>query len=491
MISIFGSHFPSLRTAVFCAALGGILTVQSCTPPRVLSFSWDPVVHLSGPSVVSITAWRSGPSEHAEVFRGAPFPARGLQASVGSGVVFKKEGLILTNQHIVRHASRIRVELSNQGGSFLAEQIGGDDRADVALLRLIPSGQPKGSKLNLPEIKWGNSESLEVGESVLAIGNPYGFSQTASAGVVSALERVAPIGLVDPLFGVGEADTLLQTDASIHPGSSGGPLLNRKGEMIGLTTLFFSRTGEPSGISFAIPVSRLRYLAEQLWSSGSVRRAWVGLSAQDVDLDLSVYLGGYGSGVLVTEVIPGSPADGVLRAGDLVFEVDDSPVRGLLSFRQRVQAGIPGMDLPLKFIRNQKEMHLSIRPILPVDENLVVTTRARQRAGQARAGQVARYQPQLLGMTLAEVPQSWLLMGRRERRESIKTPGAWIVDLATSSPALEAGVLPGDWLLEVNGVPLEGPNHFGKIPSDMTGDLLLSIRRGGPGGQKIYRLVRS
>jgi serine protease Do len=349
----------------------------------------------------------------------------------------------------------------------------------------------KGAKLNLPEINWGNSESLEVGEPVLAIGNPYGFSQTASAGVVSALERVAPIGLVDPPFGVGEADTLLQTDASIHPGSSGGPLLNRKGEMIGLTTLFFSRTGEPSGISFAIPASRLRDLAEQLWASGSVRRTWVGLSAQDVDLDLSVYLGGYGSGVLVTEVIPGSPADGVLRAGDLVLEVDQSPVRGLLNFRQRVQASIPGMDLPLKFIRNQKEMQLSIRPILPVGENLVVTTRARQKAGQARAGQVARYQPQLVGMTLAEVPQSWLLVGRGERRETIKTPGAWIVDLATSSPALEAGVLPGDWLLEVNGVPLEGPHHFGKIPSDMTGDLLLSIRRGGPGGQKIYRLVRS
>ena len=227
---------------MYRAGLGLLLVagvLQSCArwatpiPP-----SWEEVVNQVSDSVVSITAWSLSEYSTDE--------QTGVRVQVGSGVVYRSDGLILTNHHVVRGASQIRVELPQGKGHYRADVLGGDERSDLAVLRLRSKGDSQQPPFQLKELQWARTEEMRVGEPVLAIGNPYGFSHTVTSGIVSAVDRVAPVGVFTQGASGDEAGSVLrtlQTDAAIHPGSSGGPLLNRRGEVLGLTTLYFSQIG--------------------------------------------------------------------------------------------------------------------------------------------------------------------------------------------------------------------------------------------------------
>jgi serine protease Do len=411
-------------------------------------------------------------------------------------VVIADGTLVLTNQHVVRGASRIRVEVPGSGGYLRALPAGGDDRSDIALLRLISRGNSRDRALisRLKAVRWGKSTSLSVGDPVAAIGNPFGFSHTVSSGVVSALERVGPVGILES--GQVEPVPLIQTDASIHPGSSGGPLLNLRGEMVGLTTLLFSRDGSSSsGIAFALPADELRTRVDQILSKGRVSRAWLGISAQDLDSAMDAWWGGVGYGVVVTEVAAAGPAGGILRAGDLLLDWDGLSIRGVFELRSRVQNDFPGREGRFGLLRGGKYQVMRVRLGLPPDEQaLEERTHPRQLGGQAmRPGTPVR-QPQegwLAGMRLEEVPPAWL-----GGRDPSQPKGAWVTRILPDSPALDAGILPGDWILEINRSPLEGPSSTREFAPQVDpieaphGEYLIALRRGGPRGEKIYRVIQ-
>src|SRR5213596_391627 len=248
-----------------------------------------------------------------------PRPRRFKTTSLGSGVIVAADGTIMTNVHVIERASRIHVMLNDQR-EFDATLVGADADADIAVLRVKAGG-------DLPHIPFGTSADLMIGETVIAIGNPFGLSHTVTTGVVSAVGR----SLRD------EERTytdFIQTDASINPGNSGGPLLDIKGELIGINTAIY---GKAQGIGFALPVDRARRVMKDLVSYGEVRRPWVGIVVQELTPELAQHFGTR-RGVVVAEIEPGSPAAGAdLARGDVITRVDGRDVRSRDDFEQRVE----------------------------------------------------------------------------------------------------------------------------------------------------------
>jgi serine protease Do len=462
--------------------LGLVLGACTRVPSAPVDQGWDSILSQVSSSVVSITAWKpesQGHETHSVPSHLDP-SHRGVDIQMGSGFVYRSDGLILTNQHVVRGASLIRVEFLEGRQTYLADIIGEDDLSDIALLQLRLE-KSESRSLPLKELTWGASAHARVGEGVVVIGNPYGFSHSVSTGVLSSIERVAPLGVQGNGWGAIDADTVLQTDAAIHPGSSGGPVLNRRGELIGMTTLFYSRSGEPSGISFAIPSDRILRVAEQLVSYGRLARSWLGIAAQEIEAGLSVHLGAFGTGVLITEVGKNTPASGILRSGDIVLSCDGVPVNRLFELRERIQTTPPGQDLKLEMIRNGVTLHRKVRPIEWGDRaESESKKRARSnvenrfRAGELRQQHAPASEPVFLGMRFAQPPH----LGQ----------GAQVVSLEPSSPAWLAGVMPGDWIVEINGQEILTPEQLPtRVARQDLGDIVLTVRQGGAGGPKIYR----
>src|SRR5213596_2830361 len=289
-------------------------------------------VEKAGPAVVNVS------TEQVVERRGSPFPfpedpffdqyfrdffdlrpRRFTTTSLGSGVIVAPDGTILTNEHVILRASRIHVTLADER-EFDAKLVGADSDSDVAVLRVQAGGE-------LPHVTLGTSSDLMIGETVIAIGNPFGLSHTVTTGVVSAVGR--SLHDEDRTY-----TDFIQTDASINPGNSGGPLLNIKGELIGINTAIY---GKAQGIGFAIPVDRARRVMKDLVSYGEVRRVWVGLVVQDLTPQLAQHFGTR-RGVVVAEIDPGSPAAGAgLARGDVITRVDGREVRSRDDFEQRVE----------------------------------------------------------------------------------------------------------------------------------------------------------
>jgi serine protease Do len=471
-----------LRRFSSCVFLS-ICLVRCADSPTSNTPPWDEIVRRVGSGVVSITAWKSGADEDEETL--------GVQVQVGTGIVYRADGLILTNQHVIRDAVQIRVDLPENQGSYQAEILGGDDRSDIAVLRLKTRGAEAHPQLALHELEWASSAAARVGEPIVAIGNPYGLGHSVTTGVLSSTERIAPLGLQGNGWGGGEADSVLQTDAAIHPGSSGGPLLNRHGRVLGLTTLYFSPSGEPSGIAFAIPSDRLRAIADGLISNGWIRRAWLGLSAQEIDPGMSLVLGGFGAGVLITEVGALTPAGGILRPGDLIVEWAGRPVRRLLDFRERVQSTIPGAEVELALIRDGEFLRRLVRPSewgVDREQRSRISRPKSERRRSTRLARQSRKAPgvEFLGMHLVQMTS----VTPTELRASVLNRGVRIESIDSQSPAWSAGLSPGDWIMEVNGQPLTGTEA---LPSMLTpkelGDIIFTIRQGGVHGPRLYRWI--
>ena len=268
------------------------------------------------------------------------------QQGQGSGFIISKEGYILTNNHVVADADKITVTMSDNR-KVTAKLIGSDPQSDVALIKINETK-------NLPVIPLGDSEALEVGEWVIAIGNPFGLSQTVTVGVVSAIGRSG--------VGLNEYENFIQTDAAINPGNSGGPLLNIRGEVVGINSALFSRTGGYMGIGFAIPINMVKAINDQLQKHGKVTRGWLGVAIQDVDENLAKSFNlEEARGILVSEVQPDSPAGKAgLEQGDVIISLDGTNLADVNDLRNRIALIIPGTTAKLEVIRSGKTRTIDV-----------------------------------------------------------------------------------------------------------------------------------
>jgi serine protease Do len=395
------------------------------------------VVERAGPAVVNITTQEvvqpPGPrGSFGDPFFDAffrdffePRMPRTLQ-NLGSGVLIDPRGTILTNEHVVGRASRIRVSLAD-GREFDAELVGADPNHDIAVLRALASEE-------LPWLPLGSSSDLMVGEPVIAIGNPFGLSNTVTTGVISALDR--SIRTERRTF-----HGFLQTDASINPGNSGGPLLDAEGELVGINTAVY-QGGQ--GIGFAIPIDAAKRVVRELIEHGEVQPVWLGLDFQDLTPALREALRvpeGL-SGAVVSRVEEGSPARRAgLRAGDLVSHLDERPVESARGFFERLESATRGQVLHLSVWREGKKLAFQV----PAEE--------------FPAERVAALVEQLLGLTLERGPAGGFL----------------VRSVRAGSGAHRIGIQSGDLLLGINGVALESQEALRRQVLDLRGRSRASI----------------
>jgi len=340
--------------------------------------------------------------------------------SLGSGFLVSPDGYILTCAHVVENATEILVRLTDRR-EFTAKVIGADRRSDVALLKIDATG--------LPQVRIGNPEKVRVGEWVLAIGSPFGFESSATAGIVSAKGRSLPRENYVPF---------IQTDVAINPGNSGGPLFNLQGEVIGINSQIYSRTGGFMGLSFAVPIDIAMQVAKQLKASGHVQRGWIGVTIQDVTRELAESFGmKRPSGALIADVLPDGPAaKSDLRVGDVVVEYENHRVDLSADLPPLVGQTAPGTRAKLGIIRNGQTKTLSITIAeLPED---TAENRPESPPGPERPG--------VLGMQLKDLTPA--------QRKQLGVSQGVLVEKVAEGPALKAGVRSGDVILQVQGRPM-------------------------------------
>lgn len=345
-----------------------------------IALSFAPVVSKVAPSVVNVYARQVVRTREVMPFFNDPFfrrffgeggfqgmPRERVQRSLGSGVIVSENGLIVTNNHVIGKGSEILVVLSDKR-EFEATVLAKDERTDLAILK-IDTGDEK-----LPHIVLGDSDALEVGDLVLAIGNPFGVGQTVTSGIVSALARTAR--------GISDYQFFIQTDAAINPGNSGGALVDMNGRLAGINTAIFSRTGGSHGIGFAIPVNMVRAVVDAIDADGRIRRPWVGASLQDITGEIAESLGLVRPrGGLVRDLHPLSPLRGAgIDIGDVILAVDGREVDDPRAFSYRVATSRLGERLEVKFWRNGEERRATLilepAPEVPPSNETVLSGRS-------------------------------------------------------------------------------------------------------------------
>jgi len=315
--------------------------------------SFNAAVQRAQPSVVNIFTSKEIQSPRHPLLNDPLFrrffgeqPAEDQRASsLGSGVIVSNTGYIVTNHHVVEAADEIEVAL-HDGKKLLAKVVGNDPETDLAVLRVDAE--------NLPAITFGSSDALKVGDVVLAIGNPFGVGQTVTGGIVSALGRTG--------LGINTFENFIQTDAAINPGNSGGALVDAGGNLVGINTAIFSRSGGNLGIGFAIPVSTAKMVLEQIVKSGSVTRGWIGVEVQEITPAVAESFGLASTrGALIAGVLRGGPADKAgVKPGDVLVEVEGRPVADPTSMLNLIAALPPGVSARMKMKRQGQDLDADI-----------------------------------------------------------------------------------------------------------------------------------
>ncbi len=386
--------------------------------------------------------------------RQQPQPPKKKQrvVSQGSGFIVSADGYILTNNHVVGDADKIMVKLED-GRVFKAKTIGTDPHTDVAVIKIDAK--------NLPVLQLGDSDVLEVGEWVIAIGNPFGLSHTLTAGIVSAKGRSS--------LGIADYENFIQTDAAINPGNSGGPLVNLEGKVIGMNTAIFSRSGGYMGIGFAIPINMVKAIWDQLIKHGSVIRGYLGIVIQELTPDLAKTFGLDGrKGILVAQVSEGSPAEKAgLKQGDVIVEFDGKPVERMGAFRNHVSLKEPGTKEKLTVLRDGKP------------KTLTVTIGKLPASGPAAGAPSHSWQK--LGITVKTLTRELA-----ERFGYQGETGVIVTQVTPGSVAEMAGIRSGTLIKEVNRKLINNVDEFEQAikQSATKGAVLLLIKDG-----KIVRYV--
>lgn len=372
-------------------------------------------------------------------------PKRRAQGQ-GSGFIITADGYIMTNNHVVGEADKVTVKLLD-GREFEAEIVGTDPPTDVALIKIDAEEE-------LPYLSLGNSDRLEVGDWVLAFGNPFGLSHTLTAGIVSAKGRTG-IGLTD-------YENFIQTDAAINPGNSGGPLVNLDGEVVGMNTAIFSRSGGYMGIGFAIPIKMAQNIRQQLVESGGVTRGRLGVYIQDLTKELAESFDiDQRQGILIAQVMEDSPAarDG-LRQGDIILEIDGDEVTNVGTFRNRVSLTAPGTEVELLILREGEK------------EEMLVTIGALETDDQGRP--VSSGKLPELGMNLQKLTPELA-----EQFDYEDVSGVLVTDVEPGSIAAEAGIRRGSLIQEVNRQEVTDPAEIKELLSNSGRDTVLLLVRQG------------
>lgn len=351
------------------------------------------------------------------------------QQGQGSGFIISKEGYILTNSHVVNDADRITVTLGD-GRKFKATLVGADPKSEVALIQIEDAK-------DLPVVELGDSDELAVGEWVLAAGNPFGLSQTVTAGIVSALGRDET--------GIAEYGNFIQTDAAINPGNSGGPLLDIQGKVVGINTAIVTRSGGYMGIGFAIPINQAVTIKEQLIAHGHVSRSVLGVYIQNVDEDLAESFGMEGmEGILISEVMPDSAAEEAgLQGGDIVMAYDGVPVSRVGAFRNRVAATPPYSEVTLKIFRDGEVL------------DVMVTTRPMDEPQVAQEDSPALEILESIGMSVAGLDGEEAMALDLDLEE-----GVIITAVEEGLPAWRARLQPGQIITSVNRRAVANQEEF-------------------------------
>ena len=372
------------------------------------------------------------------------------QQSLGSGFVIAREGYIVTNNHVIENADEIKVKLSN-GKVFNAEVVGRDPKTDLALIKIEESD-------DLSALSLGDSDDLRVGTWVLAIGSPFGLEQTVTTGIVSAKGRV---------IGAGPYDDFIQTDASINPGNSGGPLLNMKGEVVGINTAIMSRSGGNDGVGFAIPVNLAKGIIEQLKNEGRVTRAWLGVGIQDLTPELADYYNLKDQkGALVTQVYEEDPADKAgIKTSDIIIEVNGEKVSSSRELSRTIASSRVGEQIPITILRDGKEETVHVQLTQRVDSETPV--------------KVGSKSPQGLGLQIAKLkPENARQLGLPEDEK-----GVLVTHVQPGGKGETAGIQPGDVIKEVNRKPVITPKdvktQVEKVKSGDTVQMLIRRARAG------------
>jgi serine protease Do len=368
--------------------------------------------------------------------------------SLGSGFIISADGYVLTNYHVVKDADEIIVRL-NDRRELRGEVIGTDKRSDVALLKIDAT--------DLPVARIGTSTSLEVGEWVLAIGSPFGFDYSATAGIVSAKGRSLPRENYVPF---------IQTDVAINPGNSGGPLFNQKGEVVGMNSQIYSRTGGYMGLSFAIPSEVAMDVADQLKTTGRVSRGWLGVLIQDITLDLAESFGmQQPRGALVAKVLPDSPAQAAgIEVGDVIVKFDGKEIRDSASLPPIVGRSRVGVSIPVDVIRDRKQKLVNVKlGELPED------------AAIASAGKPAVDKTNRLGLSVADLTA--------EQQTELELDAGVVVTRLVDGAASRAGVRKGDIILSIDNTPVKNVEIFQKLVKALPDNKSVAIlvqRNGSP-----------
>ncbi|MBI5076088.1 MAG: DegQ family serine endoprotease [Nitrospirae bacterium] len=425
------------------------------------------------PSVVNISTTKvmkreAGPSledpffDLLNPFRNFKMPKKWKEQSLGSGVIVSADGYIITNNHVVEQADEIRVTLFDKR-SFKAKIIGADTKTDIAIVKIEAD--------NLRAAQWGDSDKLQVGEFVLAIGNPYGLSHTVTMGIISAVGR-ANVGIAD-------YEDFIQTDAAINPGNSGGPLVNIRGELIGVNTAIFSRSGGYQGIGFAVPSNMTRLVMNQLVDKGKVTRGWLGVTIQELTPELSQKFGLKSEkGALVGDIAKGSPAEkSGMKRGDIILEYNGKKISDVGNLRNMVAQSKVGSEIPITILRGGKEYAVKVLIVeLPKD------------IAEAAPGNVPEDSnfEGLSGLTAMELSREIARQLGLHKDEK----GVVVVRVETGSPAEEAGIRKGDVIQEIDRKRIEGLNDYNKAVAGIKpGDAaLLFVNRGG---KKFYVTIKS
>jgi serine protease Do len=454
------------------AAPAATSTVQAINPEDLPKFAdtnkaFVAVAQVVGPAVVQVqtvtkvtgSSFPGFDMNPPDFFGGDPFqfffgphggePKDFYTEGNGSGVIVSSEGYILTNNHVVEGAKEIHVALTD-GREFDATVVGADPSSDIAVIKIEAEG--------LPVAPLGNSDDLQVGDWVVALGSPFGLENTVTAGIVSATGRTN--------MRLADYEDFIQTDAAINPGNSGGALVNLSGQVVGINTAIASRTGGYMGVGFAIPVNQAKDVMEQLIETGTVTRGWLGVSIQDVTPALRETLGLADTvkGALVGEVMSDTPAGKAgIKVGDVVVGMDGRAVSDANDLRNRVAAVRPGKNVRLELLRDGDEQTVTVT----VGERPSDLTPASTTPGgpPTRGGKQT-----VRGITVGSLtPELKSQLGYDG------DTGVVILDVEGYGGAARAGISPGMVILKVNGVSVNDPGEFGKIVEKTSGSLLLYV----------------
>jgi Do/DeqQ family serine protease len=430
------------------------------TSDGAVRLSFAPVVKAVSPSVVNVYATRIE-QQSLSPFANDPFFSRFFgqrqfqsrpreSQSLGSGVIVEAGGVILTNRHVIEGATDVRIALSD-GREFAVDIVIEDEQTDLAVLRVRAPGDT-----SFPAISFANSDGLEVGDLVLAIGNPFGVGQTVTSGIVSALART----------GVERSDYefFIQTDAAINPGNSGGALVDMEGHLVGINTAIYSQSGGSVGIGFAIPANMARLVAEAGVSGGEIVRPWFGAKMQAVNADIAASLGmAAPHGALITEVAPNGPADQAgFVSGDVILSVDGLPVDDPSAFNFRLATRPIGQVTQLSRLRNgaSSTVDFTIQAAPVPDESMI----AQIDGGSRFAGTVVRQ----LDPALAEL-----------KGLPYDATGVIITSIAAGSPAEAMGLRVDDIILALNDISMDSAQVFAETAAQRVQTWQIILQRDG------------